>query len=84
MKKRGFIIYPGKLTTVDSFRIGCIGILDERIMKEVVASVASCFDAMGVRDRSPQGNFSITSEGALFEKSFPRAPRKNFNNIKIF
>jgi 2-aminoethylphosphonate-pyruvate transaminase len=25
MKARGFIIYPGKLTVVDSFRIGCIG-----------------------------------------------------------
>ena len=25
MKSRGFIIYPGKLTVVDSFRIGCIG-----------------------------------------------------------
>ena len=25
MKAKGFIIYPGKLTVVDSFRIGCIG-----------------------------------------------------------
>ena len=25
MKQRGFIIYPGKLTVADSFRIGCIG-----------------------------------------------------------
>jgi hypothetical protein len=28
MKAQGFIIYPGKLTVVDSFRVGCIGRMD--------------------------------------------------------
>ncbi|MDD9922849.1 MAG: 2-aminoethylphosphonate--pyruvate transaminase, partial [Boseongicola sp.] len=38
MKARGFIIYPGKLTVVDSFRIGCIGRLDEHIMASGVGA----------------------------------------------
>ena len=25
LKDRGYVIYPGKLTVADSFRIGCIG-----------------------------------------------------------
>jgi len=25
LKERGYVIYPGKLTVADSFRIGCIG-----------------------------------------------------------
>lgn len=53
MKSRGFIIYPGKLTVVDSFRIGCIGQLDERVMQHVVAAVADTLAEMGVADASP-------------------------------
>lgn len=33
MKAKGFIIYPGKLTVVDSFRIGCIGQWIQRLCK---------------------------------------------------
>ena len=36
MKAKGFIIYPGKLTVVDSFRIGVIGRMDEHVMARVV------------------------------------------------
>ena len=36
MKQKGFIIYPGKLTVVDSFRIGVIGRMDEHVMARVV------------------------------------------------
>jgi hypothetical protein len=38
IKRRGFIIYPGKLTQVDSFRIGCIGQLFEEQMRGVLAA----------------------------------------------
>ena len=27
LKERGYVIYPGKLTVADSFRIGCIGLI---------------------------------------------------------
>ena len=48
MKSKGFIIYPGKLTVVDSFRIGCIGQLDSHVMKRVVSAAADSLKEMGV------------------------------------
>jgi 2-aminoethylphosphonate-pyruvate transaminase len=53
MKKRGFIIYPGKLTVVDSFRIGCIGRIDEFVMRKVVTAAGEALGEMGVKDASP-------------------------------
>ncbi len=48
MKSKGFIIYPGKLTVVDSFRIGCIGQLDDQVMRQVVSAAAQSLNEMGV------------------------------------
>ncbi len=53
MKRRGFIIYPGKLTVVDSFRIGCIGHLDAGVMRKVVAAARDTLAEMGVDDAAP-------------------------------
>ena len=46
MKTAGFI-YPGKLTVVDSFRIGCIGRMDHHVMADVVGA-AEALKTMGV------------------------------------
>ncbi|MFN6952929.1 MAG: 2-aminoethylphosphonate--pyruvate transaminase, partial [Albidovulum sp.] len=53
MKARGFIIYPGKLTVVDSFRIGCIGRIDEHVMRKVVAAAGEALAEMGVTSAAP-------------------------------
>ena len=53
MKQAGFIIYPGKLTVVDSFRIGCIGQLDSRVMCDVVAAAGAALKTMGVSSARP-------------------------------
>ncbi len=53
MKSRGFIIYPGKLTVVDSFRVGCIGQMDENIMRQVVEAAREALDEMGVETAAP-------------------------------
>jgi 2-aminoethylphosphonate-pyruvate transaminase len=59
MKARGFIIYPGKLTVVDSFRVGCIGQMDHHTMRAVVAAAKSSLDAMGIASaRPPQAALS--------------------------
>ena len=62
MKQKGFIIYPGKLTVVDSFRIGCIGQMDEYVMQNVVAAANQTLTEMGVPDSTP-------SEIALLERA---------------
>ena len=53
IKKRGFIIYPGKLTVADSFRVGCIGALDNQVMGGVIQAVQESCKAMGVVNFGP-------------------------------
>ena len=53
LKDRGYVIYPGKLTAADSFRIGCIGRLDESHMKGALAAIRAAMAEMGVASGSP-------------------------------
>lgn len=62
MKQRGFIIYPGKLTVVNSFRIGCIGHMDSAIMQQVVDAARDVLAELGVDNAKPP-------ETALLERS---------------
>lgn len=62
MKARGFIIYPGKLTVVESFRLGCIGRLDAGVMRRVVEAAGEALAEMGVRSAAPP-------EAALAERA---------------
>jgi len=49
LKERGYVIYPGKLTVADSFRIGCIGRLNAEHMRGVLAAVADVLAELGVK-----------------------------------
>lgn len=53
LKDRGFVIYPGKLTEAETFRMGCIGDLDEAVMRRAVDAVESALNDLGVSDASP-------------------------------
>ena len=53
MKRKGFIIYPGKLTVVDSFRVGCIGRVDDHVMRRVVTAAGEALAEMGVDSAAP-------------------------------
>ena len=48
LKDRGYVIYPGKLTVADSFRIGCIGRLDAGHMRGALAAIAEVLAELGV------------------------------------
>jgi len=48
LKERGYVIYPGKLTVADSFRIGCIGRLNADHMRGALAAIADVLREMGV------------------------------------
>ena len=50
LKEKGFTIYPGKLTSADSFRVGCIGAVDTQVMHEFVSAARLVLDEMGVRN----------------------------------
>jgi 2-aminoethylphosphonate-pyruvate transaminase len=49
LKERGYVIYPGKLTVADSFRIGCIGRLYPEHMRGVLAAIRDILNEMGVK-----------------------------------
>lgn len=48
LRQQGFIIYPGKLTVADSFRIGCIGRLGESEMLGALAAIKNSLDRFGI------------------------------------
>lgn len=49
LKERGYVIYPGKLTVADSFRIGCIGRLYPDHMCGALDAIRAILGDMGVR-----------------------------------
>ena len=53
LRVSGYAIYPGKLTVADSFRIGCIGHIDQDDIKSALAAVSQALDEMGVVNRAP-------------------------------
>ena len=53
MKARGFILYPGKLTVAESFRIGTIGRLDTGVIDAVLAAIRETLAEMGVTSAAP-------------------------------
>lgn len=48
VRERGFILYPGKLTQVETFRIGCIGALDTHDIEKAVAAVGDTLREAGI------------------------------------
>ncbi|MFM2060325.1 MAG: hypothetical protein RLY71_4710, partial [Pseudomonadota bacterium] len=52
-KARGYILYPGKLTEVETFRVGCIGAIGPEVMRAAVAAVADALRELGVTSAVP-------------------------------
>ena len=52
--KRGYLIYPGKLTVAPSFRIGCIGHLGEAEMRGALQAIQATLTEMDVTSGAPE------------------------------
>jgi 2-aminoethylphosphonate-pyruvate transaminase len=48
LRDRGYVIYPGKLTKVDSFRIGCIGQVGSEEIHGLIGAVGASLKEMGI------------------------------------
>ena len=48
LKDQGYVIYPGKLTVADSFRMGCIGRLGSEQIQGALDAVAKMLDQFGI------------------------------------
>ena len=59
VRDRGFILYPGKLTTVNTFRVGCIGAIDAKIMRQAVAAIAATFNELGIICMAPAASDTL-------------------------
>ncbi|GLK91037.1 2-aminoethylphosphonate--pyruvate transaminase [Pseudomonas turukhanskensis] len=46
VKAKGFILYPGKLTQVETFRVGCIGCVDSHGMQAAVDAIGQALRDM--------------------------------------
>jgi 2-aminoethylphosphonate-pyruvate transaminase len=53
LSRRGYVIYPGKLTVADSFRVGSIGSIGEAEMRGALDAMAAVLKEMGVADCRP-------------------------------
>jgi 2-aminoethylphosphonate-pyruvate transaminase len=49
VREKGFVLYPGKLTTVDTLRVGCIGAIDEHAIRAAVHAIADTVAEQGIR-----------------------------------
>ncbi|TWO70902.1 2-aminoethylphosphonate--pyruvate transaminase [Caenimonas sedimenti] len=52
-KKHGFILYPGKLTQMETFRVGCIGAIGRNEMEQAVHAVELALQDMGIASGEP-------------------------------
>jgi 2-aminoethylphosphonate-pyruvate transaminase len=48
VRSRGFILYPGKLTQLETFRVGCIGAIGPEEMRQAVNAVRDSLRALGI------------------------------------
>jgi len=53
VRDRGFVLYPGKLTQIETFRVGCIGAIGPSEMRQAVLAVGDALRAMGIRTVAP-------------------------------
>jgi len=53
VREKGYVLYPGKLTQVETFRVGCIGAIDSNEMRNVVSAVKATLQDMGIRQVAP-------------------------------
>ena len=52
-RSRGFILYPGKLTQIETFRVGCIGAIGPDEMEQAVHAMALALQDMGIASAAP-------------------------------
>jgi len=53
LRAQGYVIYPGKLTVAESFRIGCIGRLGAEQMRGALSAIEQAVTDMNVKNCAP-------------------------------
>ena len=50
VRERGFVLYPGKLTELETFRVGCIGAIGAHDMRQAVDAIGAALADLGLPD----------------------------------
>jgi len=53
VRDKGFILYPGKLTQAETFRVGCIGAIGPEEMRHAVNAVRDSLRELGIKQVTP-------------------------------
>jgi 2-aminoethylphosphonate-pyruvate transaminase len=53
VRDKGFILYPGKLTQLETFRVGCIGAIGPDEMRHAVNAIRDALADLGIRQIAP-------------------------------
>jgi len=53
VRDKGFVLYPGKLTQVETFRVGCIGAVGPDEMRHAVNAIRDTLREMGIKQVAP-------------------------------
>jgi 2-aminoethylphosphonate-pyruvate transaminase len=53
VREKGFVLYPGKLTQVDTLRVGCIGAIDEHVIRAAVHAIGDTLAEQNIRQVGP-------------------------------
>jgi 2-aminoethylphosphonate-pyruvate transaminase len=53
VREKGYILYPGKLTQVETFRVGCIGAIGPDEMRQAVNAIGDTLREMGIERMAP-------------------------------
>ena len=56
VRNRGFVLYPGKLTQLETFRVGCIGAIGPEEMRHAVNAVRDSLRTLGIANGIPIGS----------------------------
>jgi 2-aminoethylphosphonate-pyruvate transaminase len=52
-REHGFLLYPGKLTQVETFRVGCIGAIGRNEIEQAVHAVELALQDLGIASGEP-------------------------------
>jgi 2-aminoethylphosphonate-pyruvate transaminase len=53
VREKGFILYPGKLTQVETFRVGCIGAIDHDELRHAVNAIRDTLAELNIERMGP-------------------------------
>ncbi len=65
VKKRGFIVFPGRLTASRTFRIGCMGRITDADVDRLVDAIEGAMQSLGVQNRAPDRSSVAAGSPAL-------------------